>query len=180
MSSLSTTLRACQAADRICHKSQSGHAKKTGCKGRRKCWHFKRRLQLSHLCHWGTIMNDRQARFVRILPSIAFVFAFTCQAAAGYFPERPAGAKLRTFSGVLNDYGMGNDQGGFSLTAGSKESEFYIGWPMHINGKVVTCKDPENMGDTGPMGCTDWPSWLVERKTFVTARCCWTPTPTRG
>jgi len=134
---------------------------------------------LRHLCQWGTIMKNGQALFLKILGSIAFVFAFTCQAGAGYFPERPAHAKLRTFSRVLNDYGIGDDQGVFSLTTGSKELDFCTGSPMRMNGKVVTCMDPEQKGvRVDPINiCPDWPSWLVEGKTYVTATC-WLDTDT--
>lgn len=40
--------------------------------------------------------------------------------------------------------------------------DFYIGSPMHMNGKDVTCRDSD---------CDDWPSWLIEGKTYVTATC---------
>jgi len=128
----------------------------------------------------GDIMKRSQRLLVKILAGVAFVVAFTCQASAGYFPERPDHAKLRRFSGVLNDYGIGNDTGWFSLTTGSKELEFCIGTPMRMNGKVVTCMDPEQKGvKVDPIGdiCPDWPSWLVEGKTYVTATCWWDSGP---
>jgi hypothetical protein len=117
-------------------------------------------------------MNDRHGLVVARLSALGFIFAFVCQANAGYFPKRPADARLTTFSGVLNDYGVGTDIGGFTLTAGSNVMHLYIGKSIRINGKFVTCKDPYLMGvNSGPMGCTDWPSWLVVGTTYVTARC---------
>ena len=117
-------------------------------------------------------LNDRQGPVVASLAALGFIFAFVCPANAGYFPKCPAGAKLTTFSGVLNDYGVGNDIGGFTLNAGSDVMHFYIGQSIRINGKFVTCKDPDLMGvSAGPMGCTDWPPWLVLGTTYVTAKC---------
>jgi hypothetical protein len=118
------------------------------------------------------ILNDRQKPVAASLAVLEFIFAFACPANAGYFPKRPAGAKLTIFSGVLNDYGVGIDIGEFTLTAGSNVMHFYIGQSMRINGKFVTCKDPDLMGvNAGPMGCTDWPPGLVLGTTYVTARC---------
>jgi len=87
-------------------------------------------------------MNNRRLPFVAILASIVFFFAFTSRASAGYVPNRPAGVTLKTFSGVLDAYGYGNHFGGFSLTNGSKVTTFCLGAPMHMNGKIITCRDP--------------------------------------
>ncbi len=57
-------------------------------------------------------------------------------------PNRPAGVTLKTFSGVLDSYGYGNHFGEFGLTAGSKVTTFCLGAPMHMNGKIITCRDP--------------------------------------
>jgi hypothetical protein len=117
-------------------------------------------------------LNDRRTPVAASLAAVAFIFAFVCQASAGYFPKRPTSARLKTFSGVLNDYGVGNDIGGFTLIAGSSVMHLYIGQSMRINGKLVTCKDPDLMGmNAGPMGCADWPSWLVLGTSYVTAKC---------
>jgi hypothetical protein len=90
-------------------------------------------------------MNVRRSLPIRILVIVVFVSTFTSQAIAGCFPGRAGAEKLTTFTGVLSDYGMGNDIGTFDLTGHSQV--FDIGLPMHMNGKVVTCSDPEGFRD---------------------------------
>jgi len=115
-------------------------------------------------------MNVRRSLLIRILVTVVFVFACTSQASAGYFPPRPAGGKLTTFTGVLTQYGLGNGTGSFDLTIGATDMTFMVGLPMKMNGKEVACEDPDPE-EAGFVQCTDWPSAIVVDKSVVTATC---------
>jgi hypothetical protein len=98
-----------------------------------------------------------------------FVSALTTPAIAGYFPSRPPGIPLQYFTGVINDYGLGNGTGSFSLTIGATTIDFYIGLPMKMNGNIVRCQSHDPEVEFG--SCTDWPSEIVEGESVVTATC---------
>jgi hypothetical protein len=117
-------------------------------------------------------MNAARSLLTRILASVVLVPALTSQAIAGFFPGRPPGATVQKFTGVIVEYGFGNDTGGFVLTIGGKRTDFYIGLPMRMNGAVVRCQDPDP-AIASPGSCTDWPSAIVLGKSVVTATC-WT------
>jgi len=93
---------------------------------------------------------------------------FSSNAVAGYFPGRPSNASLQTFTGVIVDYGTGNDFGTFGLRIRGTDTSFYIGLPMTMNGSNVTCHDPSLEHSKN---CTDWPSAIVLGTTVVTATC---------
>ena len=82
---------------------------------------------------------------------------------SAFFPSRPAHARTHTATGVLMQYGIGNKEGHIVLRdARGKTLDFYAGYPMHINGKLVQCAFPPQ--------CRDWPATLVVGKTNVTVR----------
>lgn len=82
----------------------------------------------------------------------------------GFFPTRPGGASLSTATGILTDYGIGNKLGGFNLKlADGSTQEIFVGYPVRINGVVVTCASPPHGA-----GCSDWPSTVVLNSTTVT------------
>jgi hypothetical protein len=88
----------------------------------------------------------------------------------GVFPSRPPDAPAQKFTGVIVEYGLGNDTGGFVLTIGGKSMDFYIGLPMRMNGAIVRCQDPDP-NIASPASCTDWPPSIVLGKSVVTATC---------
>jgi hypothetical protein len=96
--------------------------------------------------------------------------ALTGQAIAGFFPSRPPDAPAQKFTGVIVEYGLGNDTGGFVLTIGGKSMDFYIGLPMRMNGAIVRCQDPDP-NIASPASCPDWPPSIVLGKSVVTATC---------
>jgi hypothetical protein len=105
-----------------------------------------------------------------ILVSTVLVSALATPAIAGYFPSRPPGVLLQYFTGVISDYGLGNGTGSFYLTIGATTMDFYIGWPMKINGTIVRCWSPDPfVVESGH--CTDWPSEIVEGTSVVTVTC---------
>jgi len=66
-----------------------------------------------------------------------------------FFPERPPkDVKLNSVKGILVDYGIGNKSGSFSIRIENANSRFFIGWPMRINEKLVTCSLPPFEGFT--------------------------------
>jgi hypothetical protein len=103
---------------------------------------------------------------------LIFFFALANPAIAGFFPSRPPGVPLQRFTGVIVEYGLGNDTGYFVLTIGRKRMGFYVGLPMRMNGAIVLCQDPD-LAVTSPAACMDWPSSIVLGKSVVTATC-WT------
>jgi hypothetical protein len=103
-----------------------------------------------------------------ILVNTVLISALTTPAIAGYFPSRPPGVPLQYFTGVIRDYGLGNGNGGFTLTIGVTTMDFFIGLPMKINGTIVRCQSPASVAvESGH--CTDWPSEIVEGTSVVTA-----------
>jgi hypothetical protein len=100
----------------------------------------------------------------------AFVSALVSPAVAGFFPSRPPDVPLQKFTGVIVEYGYGNDTGNFVLTIGRKRMVFYIGLPMRMNGANVECQDPDP-ALANPDSCPDWPSSIVLGKSVVTATC---------
>jgi hypothetical protein len=58
--------------------------------------------------------------------------------------------------------------GGFELLVDGKDTPFYLGHPVTMNGVVVHCQDPAVPGS--PF-CSDWPASMVLGKTIVTATC---------
>lgn len=100
------------------------------------------------------------------------VSALAKPAIAGFFPSRPPDVPLQRFTGVIVEYGLGNDTGYFVLTIRGKPMDFYVGLPMRMNGAIVTCQDPDPAVVT-PGSCMDWPSSILVGKSVVTATC-WT------
>jgi hypothetical protein len=98
------------------------------------------------------------------------VSGLTTPAIAGYFPSRPPGVPLQYFTGVINDYGLGNGTGSFSLTIGATTMDFYVGLPMKMNGTIVRCQSPD-LASVELGFCKDWPSEIVEGTSVVTATC---------
>jgi hypothetical protein len=109
-----------------------------------------------------------------ILLSNLLVSTLTAPAIAGYFPSRPSGVQLQYFTGVINDYGLGNGTGSFDLTIGATRMDFYIGLPMKINGRIVQCQSPDPVSVQAGF-CTDWPPEIVEGTSVVTTTC-WSDT----
>ena len=109
---------------------------------------------------------------IRLLTLVGTVLvsALAGPAIAGCFPARPASVRLHKFTGVLSYYGVGNDQGGFSLIIGGKVM-FFSTAGMTINGEVLTCRDPSLYPDS--FSCPYWPPSIVLGKSVVTATC-WT------
>jgi len=114
-------------------------------------------------------MHARRPLLAGILATAGLVSAFTSPAIAGHFPSRPPGVKLHYFTGVLTLYGLGNNTGNFALKRGARNTTFYVGLPMKMNGVTVTCPDADFAKD--PDVCTDWPSEIVLGKAVVTATC---------
>jgi len=79
---------------------------------------------------------------------------------SSFLPPRPQNAVLHTSQGTLLDYGIGNKSGGFSVrekTTG-KTLEFYVGWPIRIDGRIVTCSiAPKDSFKPDRQFCSDWP-----------------------
>jgi len=89
---------------------------------------------------------------------IAFLAILTASVAVDaqeqqhFFPERPNVVKLRTESGILTSYGVGNDAGGFKVG----DDSFALGYPLTINGVVYRClPTPTRSQDDGE--CKKWP-----------------------
>jgi hypothetical protein len=108
--------------------------------------------------------------WTRIFAGLILAPVLTSQAIAGFFPSRPPDAPVQKFTGVIVEYGLGNDTGYFVLTIGRKSMDFYIGLPMRINGAIVRCQDPDP-DIASPGSCTDWPPSIVLGKSVVTATC---------
>jgi hypothetical protein len=105
----------------------------------------------------------------RILTTISVMMvALVAVAVAGYYPGRPSGATLQTFTGTITDYSKGNGFGAFGLKIKGVDTSFYLGSPVKMNGVVVTCQDPA-FPSSG--FCSDWPSAIVIGKSVVTATC---------
>ena len=87
-----------------------------------------------------------------------------------FFPERPTGVQLYTMDGILADYAIGKASGTLTLITapGRIRREFYIGYPMKINGYLVKCVLPPLPGQpANPIYCNDWPSNLALGETKV-------------
>jgi len=85
-------------------------------------------------------------------------------AADSFFPSRPTGVQLYTVDGILADYAVGKSSGTLTLITapGKVHREFYIGYPMKINGYIIKCVLPPKAGKpANPVYCKDWPSNLV-------------------
>jgi hypothetical protein len=107
------------------------------------------------------------------LPSacIGIILPLVCSYAddASFFPEGPKNQAVRTTTGVLVDYGIGNKSGSFLVRDNSgTEKSFYTSWPMNIGGKPVTCSVPP-LDDYKPDSslCKDWPNSIKLGKTRV-------------
>jgi hypothetical protein len=75
--------------------------------------------------------------------------------AAADFPYIPANARTHTVLGVLVDYGVGADAGGFAVkTPSGKTLRFAVGKKMMINGVLVQCTAPN-------YHCPNWPRSIV-------------------
>jgi hypothetical protein len=75
--------------------------------------------------------------------------------AAPAFPQIPANARTHTVVGVLVDYGVGADAGGFTLkTRSGKTFNFAVGTKMMMNGVLVQCTAPDD-------NCPNWPRSIV-------------------
>ena len=97
---------------------------------------------------------------------VSALLASAGSAVAGYFASRPHGVVLQHFTGVINEYGLGNGNGSFTLIIRGSTKYFYIGLPMKMNGTVVLCHHPNpDVADWG--ACTDWPSKIVLGKSIV-------------
>jgi hypothetical protein len=88
-------------------------------------------------------------------------------AQAHFFPSRPPGAAVHRLSGILTDFGIGNDAGGFEIIAGKKKYELYVSADFQINGKRATCSQAP-MPNQHPDPYCKWPSNIVIGKTMVT------------
>jgi hypothetical protein len=98
-----------------------------------------------------------------------FILASAAAASAAYFPSAPSNAVLQTFTGILTDYGLGNDFGTFGLTINGSDTTFYVGLPMTMNGSRVTCHNPA--ASASQALCTDWPAAIILGSSIVTATC---------
>jgi hypothetical protein len=85
------------------------------------------------------------------------------QEESSFFPARPPTAVLRVVQGTLLDYGVGNKSGGFSIKdrRTGKTLEFYVGWPIRIDGMIVKCSiAPTDSFKPNAKFCTDWPAGI--------------------
>lgn len=98
---------------------------------------------------------DHIRYFASVLFSAIPVALCVTQAnAAPSFPQKPASAKTATAVGVLIDYGVGADSGGFDIkTSSGQDLNFAVGHDMMINGKLVQC--------TAPAACANWATTIV-------------------
>jgi hypothetical protein len=75
--------------------------------------------------------------------------------AAADFPQIPANARTHTVVGVIVNYGVGADAGGFAIeTPSGKIVRFAVGTNMMINGVLVRCTAPN-------YNCPHWPRSIV-------------------
>ena len=87
-----------------------------------------------------------------------------------FFPARPQGESLYAIDGVLVDYAVGRSSGTFVIKTPplGVHQEFYIGYPMKINGRIVKCTVPPIDGQNADnVYCKDWPSNILLGKTRV-------------
>ena len=86
-----------------------------------------------------------------------------------FFPSRPSGAKLRTITGKLEEFGIGNASGAVVIETGVKRAQLYTGANLRLDGKRVACDHPPSRGSKRSILCTSWPSNVVVGTTIVTA-----------
>jgi hypothetical protein len=92
--------------------------------------------------------------------------ASTQAAQAHFFPSRPHGAVLHQLTGILTEYGIGNDAGGFEVIAGKKKYEIYVSQGFRINGAPAPCGTIPGQGKLQDPFCK-WHSNIVLGKTMV-------------
>jgi hypothetical protein len=82
---------------------------------------------------------------------------------ASFFPTRPSPVTLKTLTGTLVSYEIGNTAGQLAIKSGSVTTVFFVALPpMTINGVKVKCPLPP-MGNAtpDPLICSDWPSTVI-------------------
>jgi len=90
-----------------------------------------------------------------VASGLAFSTVAGIATAATFFPQEPANAQTHTATGILTEYGVGMDSGGFSIqTSAGKTLNFAVGHNMMINGQLVQCTAPT-------YNCPNWPSTIV-------------------
>lgn len=85
--------------------------------------------------------------------------------AASFFPTRPASG-IQTLKGVLVDYGVGGDSGGFDIMTASGSVNIAVGANMKVNGVRLYCTIAPSSTYT-PLSCPDWPSNIIVGQTTV-------------
>jgi hypothetical protein len=99
--------------------------------------------------------SSSRRMFVYILSAALTMQMPSVVLAASDFPQIPANARTHTVVGVLVDYGIGADAGGFAVkTPSGKTFNFAVGTNMRINGVLVQCTAPE-------YNCPNWPRSIV-------------------
>jgi hypothetical protein len=89
---------------------------------------------------------------------------------SSFFPSRPPRVALQVAQGTLLDFGIGNKSGEFSIkdTTTGKTLEFYVGWPLRIDGHIVKCSiAPKDSFKPAQKFCPDWPSQIKLGQTKV-------------
>lgn len=87
-----------------------------------------------------------------------------------YFPLRPADARVRTYTGVIKNYALDKDFGGFDVVVDGKELGLHLSGRMLVDGERVACGQVDP-GAANFATCDDVPSSIVLGKTTVTATC---------
>ncbi len=117
----------------------------------------------------------------RSLTFFLAILAVTLQAQTQrhFFPSRPAATPLHTETGVLADYGVGNDTGGFTVRWGNVSHVFILGFPLRLAGTLYRCLPmPTRVHDDGI--CKKWPVNVVLGKSKVRVTYWWQNDPGVG
>ena len=87
-----------------------------------------------------------------------------------FFPRRPVAAHMRTMTGILEEYGIGNASGSIRIKMKTATIDLYTAADVRLDGRIIACDHPPVSGQKRSMFCPSWPSNVLIGKTVVTAR----------